>query len=158
MSKISAFLVLAFSVSVALGVSGFDTTITREPPLLRDGFVLRGVDGKLSGRYNEQQFSLHKAVGAKVTYTNKYHSNYPASGELGLVDGINSPASFNRYFWQGFEGIDFEAIIELNKEIEISKISVGCSSVPVFSACCSLLGSVRSGRSAIARRKLLGQQ
>ncbi len=49
MSKIPAFLVLAFSVSVALGVSGFDTTITREPPLLRDGFVLRGVDGKLSG-------------------------------------------------------------------------------------------------------------
>ncbi len=49
MSKIPIFLVLAFSLSVALGVSGFDTTITREPPLLRDGFVLRGVDGKLSG-------------------------------------------------------------------------------------------------------------
>lgn len=49
MSKIPAFLVLAFSVSVALGTSGFDTTLTPEPPLLRDGFVLRGVDGKLSG-------------------------------------------------------------------------------------------------------------
>ena len=49
MSKIPAFLVLAFSVSVALGASGFDTTITRKPPLLRDGFVLRGVDGKLNG-------------------------------------------------------------------------------------------------------------
>jgi hypothetical protein len=49
MSKIPGLLVLVFSVSVALGVSGFDTTITREPPLLRDGFVLRGVDGKLSG-------------------------------------------------------------------------------------------------------------
>ena len=49
MSRIPAFLVLAFSVSAALGVSGFEATITREPPLLRDGFVLRGVDGKLSG-------------------------------------------------------------------------------------------------------------
>jgi hypothetical protein len=49
MSKIPAFLVLAFSVSVALGTSGFDTALTPEPPLLRDGFVLRGVDGKLSG-------------------------------------------------------------------------------------------------------------
>lgn len=49
MSKIPAFLVLAFSVSVALGASRFDTALTREPPLLRDGFVLRGVDGKLSG-------------------------------------------------------------------------------------------------------------
>jgi len=49
MSKVPAFLVLVSSVSVALGVSGFDTTIIREPPLLRDGFVFRGVDGKLSG-------------------------------------------------------------------------------------------------------------
>ncbi len=49
MSKIPTFLVLAFSVSAALGTLGFDTTLTREPPLLRDGFVLRGVDGKLSG-------------------------------------------------------------------------------------------------------------
>jgi len=49
MCKIPAFLVLVFSVGIALGVSGFDTTITREPALLRDGFVLRGVDGKLSG-------------------------------------------------------------------------------------------------------------
>jgi hypothetical protein len=49
MSKIPAFLVLAFSVSVALGASRFDTTLTPEPPLLRDGFVLRSVDGKLSG-------------------------------------------------------------------------------------------------------------
>ena len=48
MSKIPGLLALVFSVSVALGVSGFETTITREPPLLRDGFVLRGVDGKLS--------------------------------------------------------------------------------------------------------------
>jgi hypothetical protein len=49
MSKIPGLLALVFFVSVALGVSGFDTTITPEPPLLRDGFVLRGVDGKLSG-------------------------------------------------------------------------------------------------------------
>ena len=49
MSKIPGLLVLVFSVRVALGVSGFDTTLTPERPLLRDGFVLRGVDGKLSG-------------------------------------------------------------------------------------------------------------
>ncbi len=49
MSKLPIFLVLVSSVSLALGVSGFDMTITRKPPLLRDGFILRGVDGKLSG-------------------------------------------------------------------------------------------------------------
>lgn len=49
MNKIPAFLISVFSVSVVLGVSGFDTTLIPEPPLLRDGFVIRGVDGRLSG-------------------------------------------------------------------------------------------------------------
>ncbi|MHC4703791.1 MAG: hypothetical protein ACYTFQ_24790 [Planctomycetota bacterium] len=49
MSKISVFVVLAFWASVVSGASGFDAAITREPPLLRDGFVLQGVDGKLHG-------------------------------------------------------------------------------------------------------------
>ncbi|MEA3226127.1 MAG: hypothetical protein U9Q07_09265 [Planctomycetota bacterium] len=49
MSKIPVFLVLAFSASAAFGALGFDAAITLEPPLLRDGFVLRGVDGELSG-------------------------------------------------------------------------------------------------------------
>ncbi len=49
MSKIPVLLVLALSASVVFGASGFDTTITPKPPLLRDGFVLRGVDGRLSG-------------------------------------------------------------------------------------------------------------
>ncbi len=41
-------MVLALLVGVARGVSGFDTTLIPEPPLLREGFVLRGVDGRLS--------------------------------------------------------------------------------------------------------------
>jgi hypothetical protein len=49
MSKVPVFLILAFSAGVAPGASGFDTTLIPVPPLLRDGFVLRGVDGRLSG-------------------------------------------------------------------------------------------------------------
>lgn len=49
MSKISIILISALPVSIASGVSGFDTTLIPEPPLLREGYVLRGVDGRLSG-------------------------------------------------------------------------------------------------------------
>lgn len=45
-------MISVLSVSVVWGVSGvsgFDTTLIHEPPLLREGFVLRGVDGQLSG-------------------------------------------------------------------------------------------------------------
>jgi len=80
MSKIPIFLVLAFSVSVALGVSGFDTTITREPPLLRDGFVLRGVDGKLSGP--DSNDTWHFEIASDV---NDYRALIEAGTKLELL-------------------------------------------------------------------------
>ena len=49
MKKIPVLLILVLSVGAAWGVSGFDTTLIPEPPLLREGFILRGVDGRLSG-------------------------------------------------------------------------------------------------------------
>jgi len=48
MNKIPVLLISVLFVSVAWGVSGFDTTLIPEPPLLREGFILRGVDGRLN--------------------------------------------------------------------------------------------------------------
>ncbi len=80
MSKMRAFLVLAFSVNVALGASRFDTTITREPPLLRDGFVLRGVDGKLSGPDSNDAWHFEIASDA-----NDYRAVIKAGTKLELL-------------------------------------------------------------------------
>ncbi len=80
MSKIPAFLALAFSVSVALGTSGFDTTLTPEPPLLRDGFVLQGVDGKLSGP--DPNGAWHFAIASDV---NDYRAVIEAGTKLELL-------------------------------------------------------------------------
>lgn len=49
MIRTSSLLILSLFAGAALGASGFDTTIIPEPPLLREGFVLRGADGRLSG-------------------------------------------------------------------------------------------------------------
>lgn len=49
MSRTSVFLILVFFVSVVAAASEFDTEIIDETPLLRDGFVMMGVDGKLVG-------------------------------------------------------------------------------------------------------------
>jgi hypothetical protein len=48
MSRKSVFLILFF-ISVVPAVSGFDTEIIRETPLLRDGFVMNRIDGNLIG-------------------------------------------------------------------------------------------------------------
>ena len=49
MSKMPVFLILVFFIGVVSAASGFDAEITRETPLLRDGFVMMGVDGNLIG-------------------------------------------------------------------------------------------------------------
>ena len=49
MSRTSVFLILVFFVSVVAAAAGFDAEIISETPLLRDGFVMMGVDGALVG-------------------------------------------------------------------------------------------------------------
>lgn len=49
MSKMPVFLILVFLIGVVSAASGFDAEIIRETPLLRDGFVMMGVDGNLIG-------------------------------------------------------------------------------------------------------------
>jgi hypothetical protein len=49
MGKTSAILVLAFLLSTASMASEFRAETARETPLLREGFVLKGIDGKLVG-------------------------------------------------------------------------------------------------------------
>jgi hypothetical protein len=49
MIKIPVSLILAFFVSVVPAGSGFGAEINHETPLLRDGFVMNGVDGNLVG-------------------------------------------------------------------------------------------------------------
>ena len=49
MSKMPVFLILVFFIGVVSAASVFDAEIIRETPLLRDGFVMMGVDGNLIG-------------------------------------------------------------------------------------------------------------
>jgi hypothetical protein len=49
MSKIPVFLILVFFIGIVSATSGFDAGTIRETPLLRDGFVMTGVNGNLIG-------------------------------------------------------------------------------------------------------------
>jgi len=49
MGRTSLLFVLLFFISVVPAALGFDAEIIHETPLLRDGFVMMGVDGKLIG-------------------------------------------------------------------------------------------------------------
>jgi arylsulfatase A-like enzyme len=71
----------------------------------------------------------HKAVGCNVKLRYPYSSKYTGGNPNALTDGIRSPKYFsaNSDFrvWQGFEGYDMDAIVDLGKIMTIQKISTG---------------------------------
>jgi len=71
----------------------------------------------------------HIAVGAQVSYQNSYANKYSGGGSQALVDGNMSIDDLSqvedRKIWQGFEGKDMIATIDLKKDIPIHSISVG---------------------------------
>ncbi|KAF0131194.1 MAG: alpha-1 2-mannosidase [Bacteroidetes bacterium] len=54
-----------------------------------------------------------------------YHPNYHGGGDDGLIDGIRGAENWRLGGWQGYQGTDFEAIVDLGKSRKISFISAG---------------------------------
>lgn len=75
-------------------------------------------------RVTDQQIIIHKGLGKAVTYTYPYHKRYSADGNYNLVNGIKGTGYFNDGKWQGFLEYDLEAVVDLEKPTEISKIAM----------------------------------
>lgn len=57
-------------------------------------------------------------INIKSTYNPQYH----AGGPEGLLDGIQGTENWRKGDWQGYQGQDFEAVVDLQKETEIHSI------------------------------------
>jgi putative alpha-1,2-mannosidase len=54
-----------------------------------------------------------------------YNRQYTGGGPKGLIDGIRGTLNFASGGWQGYQGQDFVAVIDLKKETEIKKLGGG---------------------------------
>lgn len=59
----------------------------------------------------------------KVYLKSTYNPQYTAGGPDGIIDGIYGDVNWRKGEWQGFQGQDFEVIIDLQKVIDVSAIS-----------------------------------
>lgn len=66
------------------------------------------------------------AGGSKITLSSSCAARYNGGGQNALIDGIKGTTNFHDGLWQGYEGIDFEGIIDLGEVKEI------CSVAPTF--------------------------
>lgn len=58
-----------------------------------------------------------------VAIKSKYNSQYHAGGPDGLLDGIEGSENWRKGDWQGYQGQDFEAVIDLQQQIDVNSIS-----------------------------------
>jgi hypothetical protein len=63
--------------------------------------------------------------GRSIKLNVEYSPNYTAGGPNGLIDYIRGSKNFRLGAWQGYNGKDFEAVIDLGKIQDIKTISAG---------------------------------
>ncbi len=54
-----------------------------------------------------------------------YSTQYPADGDLAVIDGVRGNANFSTGAWQGYQGQDFIAVVDLGKTQDVGKIGAG---------------------------------
>ncbi len=54
-----------------------------------------------------------------------YCPQYAAGGDGALIDGIRGDQNWRKGAWQGYQGTDFEAVIDLGQSKEISRLGAG---------------------------------
>lgn len=81
--------------------------------------------GRLVGNPIDLAFKMSKALNSTVLLKNSYSPKYPAGGVGSVVDGIRGTMEFHDGLWQGYEGVDIEAVIDFGEEKEISEAGAG---------------------------------
>ncbi|MEI6122931.1 MAG: GH92 family glycosyl hydrolase [Bacteroidota bacterium] len=61
----------------------------------------------------------------KITLLAKYSSQYTGGGDNALIDMIRGGNNFRLGEWQGYDSVDFEAIIDLGSVQKVHKLSAG---------------------------------
>jgi len=60
-----------------------------------------------------------------VKIESKYSNQYTGGGDEGLIDGIRGTTTFASGEWQGYQGQDFIATVDLQKETELHSLGAG---------------------------------
>jgi hexosaminidase len=110
-------------MSNPLGVEKFSIQVPETEELEFSFARSRGNVGKIF----KHNFTFNKATRKNVTLTNPYSEKYSAGGVNALTDGMRGSDTFRGgdKSWQGYQGTDFEAVIDLGEITDINKIAIG---------------------------------
>ncbi len=99
-----------------------------EPVILKNSAefkvaAIRAGSGKTA--VESRKVVRHKALGKEYSVTYPYSRKYVAGGDTNMTDGLRGTFTYNDKLWQGYEALDFEAVVNLGTKMKISKVGVG---------------------------------
>ena len=125
-------------------------SLTCETPKSKIRYTLDGSEPDLNSPLYEKPITIHQAATIKAfsytaedtrsftmsssfikskyppaIYTVPYHERYNGGGGMALTDGRLGTTDFQNGEWQGFEGNDLEAVIDLTKPTPLKNLSIG---------------------------------
>lgn len=107
---------------VTLQSPPFRETIMVKPPLT---LTAAAFNGELPfGEPEKMEFITHAALGKRIQLTFPYSPKYAAGGDYSLCDGLTGSENFNDGIWQGYEGADLIATIDMMNNIPLRGVSV----------------------------------
>ena len=97
------------------------------PFTLRGSAVLEAYNIAADGRQSHLvKCSVHKlGSDRKVYISGHYNPQYSAGGDEGLIDAQRGKLNWRTGGWQGYQGEDFEATVDLLSVRELSKVGAG---------------------------------
>jgi hypothetical protein len=61
----------------------------------------------------------------RIRLATAYSGMYAAGGDMALIDGLRGGLDFKTGVWQGYEGVDLDAVVDLGAVRRISRVSTG---------------------------------
>lgn len=81
-----------------------------------------GISGTINSNTITAAF-FKKPNNYTIALYSKYDAQYHAGGAEGLIDGIHGSENWRKGDWQGYQGKDFEAVIDLQQQQQVSEVS-----------------------------------
>jgi len=95
------------------------TLITDETTEIRTVAIKNGIKS-----FEETATLVKIPSGRSIKLKTKYSSQYSAGGDIALINKLRGGSDFKTGNWQGYEGVNVEATIDLGKVIEINSIAM----------------------------------
>ncbi|MFK7953429.1 MAG: GH92 family glycosyl hydrolase [Ekhidna sp.] len=86
-------------------------------------YVWAEKDGNTSLKGKSEFFKIPQ--NKKIEIATEYANHYTAGGDVALIDFIRGKEDFRTGTWQGYEGVNLEAIVELESLQPINEVKIG---------------------------------